>query len=303
MLVVIDNKYHSYWTIGQPTGHLDYHGEVVITFDPSKTNMAILIGTGEPISLDDFRDGKVPRGLLKSFEFSGNDRGKMHPPMDTTLFCEEVRHFLSSYLEGARFRIVAIEQALTKKGASASHITNMVLTEIRANLLNFFLEKFNVRVIEINNWAWKHAILPEGYRGQQQKGSKLYFLRNLPDSPFASYFEADMTDCICIYLYVVMKFCSQRAIFCSTAEPKLNDYVYAYAPMSLDTSQSYIEFTYNPMFSLVENLNYYANRTKSPFVMVLDWEVPTLEDIYTKSVMGKWEDIYSDKVKVIVCQS
>lgn len=302
MLVVIDNKFRSYWTIGQPTGKLNYHGEIVITFDPSKTNMAILIGTGEPLSLEDFYYEGYPKSILKTIEFSGNDRGKASPPQDTTLFCEEVRHYLASYLEGARFKYVAIEQALTKRGRDTGHVTNMVLTEIRGNLLNFFLETFNVRAIEINNWSWKHAILPEGYRGQQQKGSKLFFTRNLPHSPFSFYYEADMTDCICIYLYVVMKFCSQHVTFCSTAEPKLNEYKYAYVPVSLDTSRHYIEFAFNPKFSLEENMNYYANRTTSNFVLLVDWNVPTLEDLYENCAVAKWESIDDDKVKVIVCR-
>lgn len=302
MLVVLDNKYQSHWTLGQPTGHLPYNGEVVLAIDPSKTNMAILIGTGEPLTLKDFYNEDWPKSIIHTLEFSGNGRGRESPPEDTTFYCEEIRQFLHSYLDGVKFRYVAVEQAITKKGASASHTTNMVLTEIRGNILNFFLDRFGVKVLEINNWAWKHAILPEGYRGRDQKGSKLYFVRNLPDSPFAHYFEADMTDCICMYLYVLMKFCSQRSIFCSTAEPKLNDYSYSFVPVSLDTSKHYIEFDYNPRFSLAENLNYYANRTNSNFVLVIDWSVPTLEDLYTKCTFTKWSCIDEDRVKVIVCR-
>lgn len=302
MLVVFDNKVHTNWTPGTPTGTLPYKGEIVISIDPSKSNFALLIGTGEPLELADFLNNNIPRSIVKTIEFSGNNR-KRGPVMDTTLYCEEIRQFLYSYLKDARIKLVSVEQAITKRGASASHISNMALTEIRSNILNFFLEKFGIRVLEINNWAWKHAILPEGYRGQQQKGSKLWFQRYAPDSHFVSYFESDMTDCICVYLYTVLKFCSQQSLFCSTAEPKLNDYTYSFVPASLDTKRHYTTFQFNPKFSLVENLNYYANRTTSDFTLELTWDVPTLEDLYTKCGFMKWAAINEEKVKVVVCRS
>ena len=94
--------------------------------------------------------------------------------MDTTVYCEEVRQFLKQYLVNANIYFVGVEQAITKKGMEHHH-SNMVLTEIRGNILNFFLDQYNVRVTEINNWSWKAGVLPKGYRGKFEKGSKKWF--------------------------------------------------------------------------------------------------------------------------------
>ena len=158
MLVVEDNQVAYNWTVGDKVTPLDYHGDVVIVFDPSKTNTAILISTPTKLILDSFRY-KKPDTVLKALEFSGNNR-KSGPVEDTTTFCYEMRQYLAALLSNVKLYVVAIEQAITKKGAKENHYTNMVLTEIRANLLGFFLEKYNVHVTEINNWAWKFAVLP-----------------------------------------------------------------------------------------------------------------------------------------------
>lgn len=180
MLVVERNKTFVTWSAGDVVHPLDYTGDVVITFDPSKTNMAMVIGTPE-------------KDVLNVLEFSGNNRGR-GPAMDTTLYCEQVKQFLGQYLVRANLYKVGIEKTILPRGQKSHYHSVTVLNEIRSSLLSFFLERFQMKVIEINNWSWKSAILPEGYRSQSEKGSKRFFKTYMPDSEYSKYYEADVTD-------------------------------------------------------------------------------------------------------------
>lgn len=252
MLLVIRNEIVREWTIGSEVEPLNISGEVVVVFDPSKTNMACIIGT--------------PTGkILETLEFSGNNRRK-GPVQDTTVYCAEVRAFLQEYLKNARVYMVAVEAAITKKGMNHHH-SNMVLTEIRGNILNFFQECYGVRPIEVNNWTWKAAILPQGFRSQSEKGSKRYFQTYFPEDPMSNYFEADMTDCFCIFLYVTKKFCAGYALTCNIAEPCNYEYTYAIIPTRL--SLELMEASFNERYTLKENLNYFVNRVPEGFTIVV----------------------------------
>lgn len=285
MLVVERNEKFVHWSIGDIVHPMEYGGEVVVVFDPSKTNMAMVVGTP---------DGTI----LNTIEFSGNNR-KKGPAMDTTLYCEELRKFLAVYLSKVKLYLVGVEQAITKQGTSYHH-SNMVLTEIRSNILNFFLEEFGMHVVEVNNWSWKYAILPEGFRSKYEKGSKKYFTKYLSDSPYAHYFEADMTDCICIYWYLVKKECSNYTVYCNRYEDSLNDYQYCYVSVTSKITEDMREVTYNPRFDIETNLNYYANRVVGAFFMLVDISSIDISTVYGHSVGFLSTDLESSKVKVVV---
>ena len=285
MLVVENNQSGVFWSMGDTVKTMDYAGEVVIAFDPSKTNMAMVLGTP---------DGTV----LNVLEFSGNNR-KRGPVQDTTVYCNEVRAFLSTYLRNVKLYAVGVEQAIQKKGNEYYH-SSMVLTEIRANILNFFLEVFNIKVIEINNWSWKHAVLPEGYRGMYMKGSKKWFLDYMPKSPYAHYFEADVTDCLCIYKYMIGKFCSGYSMYCNTYEPC--NIKYDYLIMTWDTTNppDVKEVLYNNRFSFEENVGYYVNRIVGRFMMEVNVDDIPIDKIYGKTIGYHFQHIEDEKVKVMV---
>lgn len=284
MLVVDHNTISVQWHIGDPVRPMEYSGEVVVVFDPSKTNMAMLIGTPD-------------KQILNIIEFSGNNR-KRGPVMDTTLYCQEVRSFLEVYLSKVKLYCVAVEQALTYKGVEY-HTSNMVLTEIRSNILNFFLEHFGLKVHEINNWAWKAGVLPQGYRGKYEKGSKKWFVDAMPDSPFSKYFEADATDVICIYWYVVDTKCQQYTTYCNQYEQCDVEYFYYYTPLSNTFTDNMRSVTYNPRFSIQENLDYYVNRIMGQFYMVIPVEKIEIQDVYKKSVGFTLDDLTAYEVKVV----
>lgn len=282
MLVVEQNKYAANWSLGNAVTPLSYYGEAIIVFDPSKSNMAMVIGTPDGYILD-------------TFEFSGNNR-KRGPVMDTTLYCEEVRAFLKALLVNVDIYMVGLEQAIQKEGNNYYH-SSMVLTEIRANLLNFFLETYGVKAIEINNWAWKFAILPKGYRSKYEKGSKKWFLNEMPESPYSKYFEADMTDCVCMYWFMIDKMCQSYTCFCNKHETCSDEINYFLSPISTTNDNRVVLF--NSSFSLEENLAYYANRILKVFEMEVPTESLSLEDIYGKSIGFSLQDLNCDVVKVV----
>lgn len=283
MLVVENNTIHKFWGIGDTVHPLDYSGDVIVVFDPSKTNMAMIVGTPD-------------KTILNTLEFSGNNRTK-GPVMDTTQFCLEVRHFLTRYLSKCNLYLVAVEQAITKQGTSYHH-SNMVLTEIRSNLLNFFLEQFGIKVIEVNNWSWKFAILPEGYRSKYEKGSKKWFVENMPESPFAHYYQADMTDCICIYWYLVSKKCANYTCYCNKYEACSSEYMYFYAPLDSSVTNDAREVTFNPRFTVVENLNYYVNRIFQPVYMQIPIETD-LGEVYNHAFGFEFSNMDDKTIKVV----
>lgn len=286
MLVVENNRTFVNWGPYGTVQPLEYGGDVVISVDPSKTNMAMVFGTP---------DGTI----LNTLEFSGNNR-RRGPVMDTTVYCEEVRQFLERYLCKAHIYMVGVEATILKKGYEHYH-SNQVLNEVRSNLLGFFLEKYGIHVIEVNNWSWKNAVLPEGYRGQHQKGSKLWFERSMPDSPYSHYFEADMTDCICIYWYLVSKHCSNYHMYCNRVEPAISAYEYGYYPDN-EVTKGLKDVKYNSAYSLEDNMAYYVNRLGKTFAMTVPVEKLSLEEIYKRTHCFEAEDIFTSKVKVVVCR-
>lgn len=285
MLIVIENQQYLEWHVGNPVTPLPYNGEVVVVFDPSKTNMAMIICT--PMGND-----------LAHIEFSGNNRRK-GPAEDTTVYCYEVRAFLQEFLCNCRVYMAALEEVITVKGKKQNHFTNKTLTEIRSNLLGFFLERYGIKAIEVNNWSWKFATLPEGYRSPFEKGSKKYFLRYFPNSPFSHYFEADMTDCICIRTFVIEHFCKNYTIYCTAPEEKLADYTFSFISTSRQLPNEKTVL-YNPNCTLVENMNYYANRMFGAFTMVVDTEDVDVEMFYGHSLSAPFDCLDNDKVKVVV---
>lgn len=285
MLVVYHNEVSVNWRIGDPVPALNHAGEIVVVFDPSKTNMAMLVGTPE-------------KEILEIIEFSGNNR-KRGPVMDTTLYCQEVRSFLEQYLANAKLYIVAVEQALTYKGVQYHH-SNMVLTEIRSNLLNYFLEHFGIKVLEINNWSWKAGVLPEGYRKRDEKGSKRFFRERFPNSPYAYYFEADATDVICIYWYVVDTKCSNYVAYCNMVEPCNVENIHYFAPLEDVPTSNYRVVNFNPRFSLEDNLNFYVNRITGWFQMLVPLEAVSINDVYNHAANFEFKDLDCTDVKLIV---
>lgn len=272
---------------GDQVPDLRYYGQVVLCIDPSKTNCAMVIGDpgGEVISI---------------VECSGNNWGT-GKPQDTTVFCSELKEFISSYLSNVEMVAIGLEKAITKKGMEHHH-SNMVLTEIRGALLNLFLEKWGFRTqdVEVNNWSWKRYVLPEGYRSQSEKGSIRYFSEYLGDKSYIYYHEADVTDCLCIYQYVIRDMRNTYRIACTRAEKSSKKYMIGIMPA--DANVKFREFDFNPSFSVEENVAFFANRSLKHGQALVDIGRLTLDDIY-KHALGFSSIPPHGKVKlsVVLC--
>lgn len=264
---------------------LKYNGQAVIAIDPSKTNCAVVVGD--------------PGGeVLSIVEMSGNN-WSAGPVMDTTQYCSEVKEFLRRYIKNAEVYKIGLEQAITKKGMEHHH-SNMVLTEIRGALLNLFWEEYGLdrKSVEVNNWAWKKAILPEGYRSQSEKGSERYFYQYLQDKTYMNYYEADVTDCLCIYKYLIKDTQHTYKIACQQAEEKHTPYQLALMPDWADALE-YRKFEYNPSFSPVDNATYFANRSHKSGITAVGLDRITLDDIYASA--SGFQDIPThERIRMVV---
>lgn len=263
------------FSTGDNVKPLDYGGEVIVAIDPGKTNMAMAVGD--------------PWGVVLSYvEISGKG-------CDTTEYCTDFMDFIVKYLSLTHPITFGEEQAVSYKGMQY-HVSQMVLTEIRANLLQMIKTRFCLQPIEINNWTWKHAILPEGYRSTSEKGS----LRYLETCGFTGVTH-DVTDVICMYLYLQRQTPKRAEPFCNKKEScNLKYKIYLYASDAIDKPDGFWTFKYNPQFSLEDNVNYYVNRSRGNGMLIVPASALTLEDIYAHQCVAGGP---TEEVKVVVSRT
>lgn len=289
MLVVYNNYKTLYVDRGTLVEPLDYSGDVVIAMDPSKTNFAMLIGTPE-------------EEIIEIVEFSGNNRGR-GPTEDTTLYCAELKHFLKQYLRNVKLYVVGIEAVITVKGKTpdkVSHISNIVLNEIRSAVLSFFLEEYGITPTQVNNWSWKHHELPEGYRHPYEKYSKKYLMDTDPTNPLCAYFNEDATDAYFIYKYLVHTMCTTYTVYCNQVESKLHEYSIAITEVGSIYASDLREVLYNNLFSIEENATFYANRIKDGCYFKAPIDAIPIEMIYKCAQCMSDEIIDSQEAWVVV---
>lgn len=260
---------------GQEHTKLMYGGDVVVALDPGKTNMALTVGD--------------PYGIPISYiEITGKG-------CDTTDYCTDFANFIVEYLSNVNVVMFGVEAAVSYKGMEY-HRSQMVLTEIRANLLQMIKTKFHLKPIEINNWSWKHAILPDGYRSQKEKGSYRY-LTELGLHGVTH----DITDSICMYFYLQRTqlpkypdpFCDRREV-CIIPHK-----VFLFGENNFAPGDMW-HYKYNPQFSLQENVNYYVNRTTKDGYLDVKASDLTLDEIYnTTCVLSS----PSENLKVVISRT
>ena len=290
MFVLFDNTYYLNYTLSTTVPPLDYVGDVVIAMDPSKTNFAMVVGTPN-------------KQVLQIVEFSGNNR-KKGPAEDTTVYCAELKQFLSQYLSKVHLYIAGIEAAITphSKGKNnyAFHISNMVLTEIRADILATFMQLFGIHILEINNWSWKHRELPEGYRGQQGKYSKKYLQDYYPDNSLCDYYEADACDAYFIYCYIIDTMCENYTLICTQAEDPLREFEVALVEEDSILITDLTEVPFNNVFTVEDNINFYGNRMSNGCYFKVNIDCLDLDMIYNNSHCDGSSILEAEEALVIV---
>jgi hypothetical protein len=259
-----------------PLPVLQHSGEVVISVDPSKTNMAMIVAF-------------PTREVLSVLQFSAAGAKN-----DNSEYCRDFKVFLRHFLQHNTIYDVGIEAAITKKGAER-HYSAKVLWEIRANLISLFLEDFNIKPKEINNQAWKSAILPDSLRSHREKGSTRY-LAEL----FSAYHNSDVTDAMCMLLYLTEPYHSTYKCVCNSSEqarffPKIT-------LLKKTTVFPARNVTFNPQYSLMENVNFYTNRFTGQCLMHIPTACLTLADIHNSKT--RFTDIPAEtEVSAVICRS
>lgn len=262
MEVQIDLRTPFTYHAGDKVPDFKFRGDVILTTDPGKTNMAIVIGTVFGVRL-----------AILQFRAPGYAN-------DNSTYCHDFKTFLKEYLKNCRVAVFAIEAAISKKGMN-HHRSSMVLTEIRANLIDLAYSLTGDKAIEVNNWSWKYAILPDGMRSQTEKGST----RFLP-TLYGQYGNADVTDSVCIYQYAVEKFGSKNyTIIPNEPETCLWSYRYLVVPTGFGKMRKARKFYWNPGLTLAENISYALNRTTENVYAEVPVESISLEDIYGHASM------------------
>lgn len=263
---------------GQPIKPFGFCGDIVLATDPGKTNMAMTVGTpfGTQLAILQFR---APGSAY-----------------NTSDYCHDFKDFLSRYFANCNIQYFGIEQAITKRGMGHHH-SSMVLTEIRANLIDLAYHLTGDKPLEINNWSWKYAILPDGMRSQSEKGSA----RFLKDA-YRLYGNADVTDAICMYRYIIQKHCGPYVIFPNRVERPLASYQVFIVPLGSKLVGKARRFQYEQALSLADNCAYYTNRTWERGATQVPVEALSLEDIYAHAVGFSPSNIGKD-VEVVVVRS
>ena len=264
MRVRINNGRDHFYTMNKSVEPIVCSQQIVLVIDPSKSNMGVKIGT-------------VSGKELELLEFSGAKCGPDGRSMDTLTYCHEFRQYLKQRLKGCKIRLIAQEKTIMKKGNDASFISNRVLNDIRTQIDEMSLEMTGRRPEEINNWAWKKAILPDGYRGQQIKGSKIWL--STLDKKYRDYSD-DLTDVICIFMYVISTLTDDKDIYCDEAEETTEKYIYMLT--DANTIPTGVKpFAYNRDYGVTHNCNYYINRTQKTGYALVD-----IDDLRPVEIIG-----------------
>jgi hypothetical protein len=230
---------------------------VVVAVDPGKTNMAVVIGH--------------PAGVIYAIiQMSSPGREN-----DATTYCMEFKRFFRQFLANVKIHDVGIEAVISKRGLNYHHSAK-VLHEIRSQLIDVFYADFNKRPREINNWAWKSYVLPEGYRGRSEKGSTRWF-----QDIYTLYGTSDVTDAIGIFQFTIKDHKYSFPLRCTRPEERLFDtqirFLYDKTPVAR-------EFEYNSELSVFSNAVYYTNRSTLPGMARVSVETLRDRDIQQYSV-------------------
>lgn len=257
---------------------LNKRGDVLLVIDPGKTNMAVVIGN--------------PYGVIYTFvEISGTG-------CDTTEYCSDLKVFFNAFLKNVKVYKSAVEAAVTYQGFKY-HKSQMVLTEIRAAILSYFSEVHHAKPSEINNYAWKGAILPDGYRGHKEKGS----LRYLNEQGIHG-ITHDVSDAVCMFMYLTKLTAYNKELICDATEAPTVPYIYTLIGGKLtEEDKKHPWSKYNCVFSFPDNVAYLLNRSISQTVIM---EVP-IEQLTQEDIYGACSVLFPNKdeqcVKVVVARN
>jgi len=255
-----DRKFHEYrYGIDSRIQPLPIRKPVVLAFDPSKSNTGLVVGD-------------LGGTMLYLMQLSG---AGSH--ISNEAFCALLRSFLADIFEGATISMFAQEKPILPK---TGYRSMLYLNEIRTNLNNISREHFHIDPIEVPNSIWKSAILPQQFRHRgKPKGSWQWLTQMYPEW---SFLKDDVTDAICIYLYLYKTDLGRRAIYCDTSESCGRKEVLLVEERDLNQG-AMIRFKFNPAFSIDENASYFANRRAGVGFSLIPKNRISIEDLYANT--------------------
>lgn len=222
--------------------------EVTIGIDSSKTNSALAVGdeTGEVIDV---------------IEFNGANDGTTEEAV--LALCVKHREALKTLFSGARVKLVGIEDIITKNNGQKEsgitiHTSRFKITAVFMSFIFFFQESFGITPKLINNWEWKHAVLPEQFRTRDIKKGSLAYFRSI-GSKYGGYSD-DVTDSICILKHLCNKCGVTKAYKIKDIETAKHRYQMILTPENFEVTSSETKlFEYNRDFTLKQNADAMSN--------------------------------------------
>lgn len=254
---LVNKKFHDYWYgADSQIQPLNVKKQIVLSFDPSKSNTGLIVGD-------------LSGTILYLIQISGAGS-----QTSIEAFCMLLRMFLAALFEDSDIAMFAQEKPILPR---TGYRSMLYLNEIRTNLNNTAREVFGVDPIEVPVSVWKSAILPQQYRHKgKPKGSWQWLTQMYPEW---SFLKDDVTDAICIYLYLYKTDLGKRAIYCDASEICANK-----ESLIIDESAvvqgAMTRFKYNSRFSLEENASYFANRRLGLGYALIPEGVVTIPALY-----------------------
>ena len=236
---------------------LDFSGDVVLAVDQSKRNTAMLIATPY-------------REIIKVIQF-----GSPGSANKTSTFCAEFEHFVTTYLSKAHIVDVFLEQPTGDTKGMHYYQSAMKLMEIRSRWVALSHSYWGIDVREVNNWSWKRAVLPDGYRSQKEKGSAFYFY-----NWYAQYGSDDVTDALGILLYGLDTWHHHEKLFPNSDVAPCR-YVWV-----IQNQPDTVQGEYNPALPWDANLRWFATNVYSRCSFLCPRELLSQEDIESHALDG-----------------
>lgn len=257
-----------------------------VSIDSSKTNSALAVGDSN-------------FNLIGYIEMNGANDGTSKE--DTLRLCYNERKALQVLFQGADVLSMGIEDIITKKDGSGSgidyHLSRFKITAVFMSFITYFMDKYNLEPILINNQEWKSSVLPKELNTRDvHKGSR-EFIASI--HPRFSNITDDASDAICMLMFMKKKFKDLAVTKIMLAELPRHEYVYKLLSGNYDFKSDVYKFEANHEIGLVENMNVVSNTIDDNAIGVFRWNVNdlSLSDIYTY-VYGKHDLMEKE---VIVC--
>lgn len=235
---------------------------VIVAIDPSKSNLGLVVGD-------------ISGHFLGLYEVSGSGK-------DTTKFCLLLMKFLALKLSELDIALFGQEKVILGDAYQSMVILNEIRSYVKMTA-DQYLRIAPSKIIEVNNFAWKSAMLPAEYRKKKYKKGSLAYIKAA--FPYLQSISDDLTDAMCIYQYLKEEYERKNPIYCvrsETCNEKLNVFIVPKASIQED---KVYWFQFNKSFSLQDNIAFYGNRSTRIGCCQIPIKCLEIDDLYRYTCM------------------